>query len=50
MRIQRIIADLVHCKHSKFSGFFRTFRGAVTLSGSTKVVTQINQHIMKINN
>ena len=28
-------------------GFFRTFRGAVTLAGSAEVVAQINQHIIK---
>ena len=54
MRIQRTIRDLVHGvninRNTNASGFFRTFRGAVTLSESTKVATQICQHIIKINN
>ena len=54
MRIQCIIRDLVQCKHiiknANISGFFLTFRGAVTPSGSINVVAQIIQHIIKINN
>ena len=54
MRIQCIIRDLVQTvtiiKNGNVSGLCRTFRGVVTLSGSAKVVAQINQHIIKINN
>ena len=51
MRIQCIVRDLVQSvtiiKKWKCQWVFRTFRGAVTLAGSAKVVAQINQHNIK---